>query len=80
MALAMASARNPDLWSSPDQRADRLFRRGDFLEASKAFSDPFRRGVALYRAGEFKDAAAAFAATGSTHSSVTMLIMRPSTA
>jgi Ca-activated chloride channel homolog len=60
-ALAMASARDPDLWSSSDQRADRLFRRGDYLEASKAFSDPYRRGVALYRTGEFKDAAAAFA-------------------
>jgi Ca-activated chloride channel family protein len=60
-ALALASARNPDLWSSPDRRADRLLRQGKFEEASKAYLDPYRRGVALYRAGEFKDAAAAFA-------------------
>jgi Ca-activated chloride channel homolog len=61
MALAMASVPNPNLWSSPDQRADRLFRQGHFMEASMAFSDPYRRGVALYRAGEFKAAAAALA-------------------
>jgi Ca-activated chloride channel family protein len=60
-ALALASARNPDLWSSPDQRADRLFRAGAVEDAAKAYRDPYRRGVALYRAGNFKDAAAAFA-------------------
>jgi Ca-activated chloride channel family protein len=61
VALALASARNPDLWSSPDQRADRLFRAGKFEDAAGAYQDPYRRGVALYRAGNFKDAAAAFA-------------------
>lgn len=60
-ALAFASVRNPDLWSSPDQRADRLFRTKKYDEAAKEYRDPYRRGVALYRAGNFKDAAASFA-------------------
>ncbi|AMV29624.1 Tetratricopeptide repeat protein [Gemmata sp. SH-PL17] len=60
-ALALASERNPDLWSSPDQRADRLFRAGQFEGAAQVYVDPYRRGVALYRAGNFKDAASAFA-------------------
>jgi Ca-activated chloride channel family protein len=60
-ALALASARNPDLWSTPDRRADRLFREGRFAEAATTYQDPYRRGVALYRAGNFKDADAAFA-------------------
>ncbi|MBP3960962.1 tetratricopeptide repeat protein [Gemmata sp. G18] len=63
-ALALASARNPDLWSSPDQRADRLFRAGQFEVAAQDYVDPYRRGVALYRAGNFKDAATAFATVG----------------
>lgn len=60
-ALALASARSPDLWFTPDQRADRLFREGKFAEAASAYRDPYRRGVALYRGGDFKEAAAAFA-------------------
>jgi Ca-activated chloride channel family protein len=60
-ALALASARDPNLWSAPDRRADRLLRGGKFEDAAKTYGDPYRRGVALYRAGSFKDAAAAFA-------------------
>ena len=63
--LALASVRNPDFWASPDRRADRLFRAGQFAEAAQIYQDPYRRGVALYRAGDFKAAATAFAA-GST--------------
>src|SRR5262245_9889715 len=61
-ALALASARTPDLWSTPDRRADRLLRGGKFEDAAKTYRDPYRRGVAFYRAGNFKDADAAFAA------------------
>jgi Ca-activated chloride channel family protein len=60
-ALALASARNPDLWSTPDRRGDRLFRKGRFAEAATTYQDPYRRGIALYRAGSFKEADAAFA-------------------
>ncbi len=63
-ALAFASNRNPNFWSKPDRRGDRLLRVGRFEDAAKAYSDPYRRGVALYRAGEFKEAAAAFATIG----------------
>ncbi|HEY1378113.1 MAG TPA: tetratricopeptide repeat protein [Gemmataceae bacterium] len=61
-ALAVATARNPDFWSTPDRRADRLFAAGRFDEAAAIYQDPSRRGAALFRAGNFKDAAAAFAA------------------
>jgi Ca-activated chloride channel homolog len=63
-ALAFASHRNPNFWSTPDRRGDRLLRSGRYRDAAKAYSDPYRRGVALYRAGDFKDAEAAFAASG----------------
>src|SRR5262249_48233652 len=49
VALALASARNPNLWSSPDRRADRLLHDGKFEDAARAYRDPYRRGVALYR-------------------------------
>jgi Ca-activated chloride channel family protein len=61
-ALALATARNADFWSTPDQRADRLFAAGRFGDAAATYQDPYRRGVALYKAGRFKDAVAAFAA------------------
>lgn len=60
-ALVLASVWNPNLWSSPDQRADQLFHANRFDDAAKGYQDPYRRGVALYRAGNFKEAAAAFA-------------------
>lgn len=60
-ALGIASIWYPNLWSSPDQRADRLFREGRFDDAAKEYQDPYRRGVAFYRAANFKEAAATFA-------------------
>lgn len=60
-ALAFGSIHNPDFWSNPGRRGDRLLRDGRFEAAAKAHRDPFRRGVALYRAGDFKAAAEAFA-------------------
>lgn len=59
--LAIASARDPDLWATPNQRADRQFQNGQFEAAAKEYRDPYRRGVALYRAADFKGAAAEFA-------------------
>ena len=63
-ALVLASVRVPNFWATPDQRADRLFRKGQFETAAKTYADPYRRGVALYRAGNFKDAATTFATVG----------------
>jgi Ca-activated chloride channel family protein len=61
---AFGPARRPELWLTPDQRADRLFREGKYGEAAKAYTDPARQGTALYRAGDFKAAATAFARDG----------------
>lgn len=60
VALAFGTVRNPHFWLTADQRGDRLFHEGKFLEAARAYSDPARIGAAQYRAGEFKDAAATF--------------------
>jgi Ca-activated chloride channel homolog len=49
------------LWFTPDRQGSRLFEKGSYLEAAKAFQDPMWQGTALYRAGEFKDAAQTFA-------------------
>ena len=49
------------LWFTPDQQGQRLFQRGEFVEAAKAFHDPMWQGTAWYRAGEFEKAAQAFA-------------------
>ena len=49
------------LWFTPDQQGQRLFQRGEFVEAAKAFQDPMWQGTAWYRAGEFEKAAQAFA-------------------
>jgi Ca-activated chloride channel family protein len=57
--------RRPELWLTPDQRADRLFREGMYHEAAEAYADSFRRGIAFYRAGDFKSAEGAFARSGS---------------
>jgi Ca-activated chloride channel family protein len=58
--------RRPDLWITPDQHGDRLFRAGMYDEAAKAYTDPARLGTALYRAGDFKAASATFARDGSS--------------
>jgi Ca-activated chloride channel family protein len=49
------------LWFTPNQQGSRLFEKGEYLEAAKAFQDPMWQGTALFRAGEFKDAAQTFA-------------------
>jgi len=61
LALVIPLLARQDLWATPDQRADRLFRQELFDEAAKEYRDPYRRGVALYRAAQYKDAEAAFA-------------------
>ena len=49
-----------DLWSTPDQRGQRLMDVGRYAEAATQFADPMRRGVAQFRAGDFKGAAETF--------------------
>jgi len=49
-----------DLWSTPDQRGQRLMEAGRYAEAAAQFADPMRRGVAHFRAGDFKAAAETF--------------------
>ena len=49
-----------DLWSTPDQRGQRLMEAGRYAEAATQFADPMRRGVAQFRAGDFKAAAETF--------------------
>jgi Ca-activated chloride channel family protein len=53
-----------DLWLTPDQQGERLFRDGQFLKAAKTFEDPARRAAAFYRAGDFESAAALYGAIG----------------
>lgn len=36
-----------DLLFTPDQVGQRLFKKGEYIEAAKRFSDPLRRSVAL---------------------------------
>jgi Ca-activated chloride channel family protein len=49
-----------DLWSTPDQRGQRLLEAGRYAEAATQFADPMWRGVAQFRAGDFKAAAETF--------------------
>lgn len=49
-----------DLWLTPDQQGQRLFKKLEYLEAAKHFSDPLRKGTAYYYASEFKLAHSAF--------------------
>jgi Ca-activated chloride channel homolog len=60
-AIAIGSWRNPNFWSTPDQRGDALFRQGKYQEAAKTYVDPIRIGTAQYRNGDFKEAAQTFA-------------------
>jgi len=64
LLTAFGPARRPELWLTPDQRGDRLFREKNYDAAAKAYTDPARQGTALFRAGDFKAAAAAFARDG----------------
>jgi Ca-activated chloride channel family protein len=49
-----------DLWSTPDQRGQRLMEAGRYAEAAAQFAAPMRRGVAEFRGGDFKAAAETF--------------------
>jgi Ca-activated chloride channel family protein len=49
-----------DLWSTPDQRGQRLMAEQRYSEAAAAFADPMWVGVARFRAGDFKGAAETF--------------------
>ena len=61
LVLAVGSVRNPNFWTTPDQRGDALMRQRKFADAAKAYSDPWRIGVAQYRNGDFEAAAKTFA-------------------
>jgi Ca-activated chloride channel family protein len=61
VALVAGSFRNPDFWSSADQRGDALFRAGKFAEAAKTYEDPWHIATAQYRAGDFEASAKTFA-------------------
>lgn len=61
VAAAVMIVKGIDLWLTPDQQAQRLFREQKYLQAAPLFTDPAWRGTALYRAGEFEDAAQMFA-------------------
>lgn len=65
LLTAFGPARHPNLWATPEQQADRLFRQGLYEEAAKGSGDPARQGAAYYRAGDFKQAAIAFARVSS---------------
>lgn len=41
-------------WFTPDQQGRRLFYRGEYAEAAKAFHDPMWQGIAWFRAADFK--------------------------
>jgi Ca-activated chloride channel homolog len=60
VALAIGSVRNPNFWSTADQRGDRLMKKHHFEEAAKVYHDPMKTGVALYRSGSFEAAAHTF--------------------
>jgi Ca-activated chloride channel family protein len=59
--LAYGTWRNPDFWSTPAVRGDRLMAEGKYEEAEGTYDDPWQVGVAQYRNGDFKEAAATFA-------------------
>ena len=61
LVLVLGTARNPNFWTTPDQRGDALMRERKFAAAAKAYSDPWRIGMAQYRNGDFEAAAKTFA-------------------
>ena len=62
LVLVLGSVRNPNFWTTPDQRGDALMReRANSADAAKAYSDPWRIGMAQYRNGDFEAAAKTFA-------------------
>ncbi len=60
-ALGAGTLRNPDFWSTPDQRGDALMKKGRFADAAKTYRDATKAGIALYRDGQFENAANTFA-------------------
>jgi Ca-activated chloride channel family protein len=59
--LGIGTWRDPDFWSTADQRGDALMKKKRYAEAAKAFRDPMRIGIAQYRDGQFEAAAGTFA-------------------
>ena len=49
-----------DFWFTPEQRGQRLFDEGRYLEAAGVFTNPERMGVAYFRGGDFESAASVF--------------------
>jgi len=62
--LLVGSAFRADFWFTPDQRAQRLFDRGEFSAAAETAEDQLLAGVAWFEAKDFKRAEAAFARSG----------------
>ncbi len=46
-----------DLWKTPDQQAEVLFKKGNFAAAATDFKNPGWKASALYKAGKYKQAA-----------------------
>ena len=63
-ALALMALTWLGLWFTADQLGQRHFRRGEYVEAAKAFRDPMWQATAWYRANEFEKAAQTFARLG----------------
>ena len=61
VVLVLGTVRDPNFWTTPDQRGDALLRTGKFAEAAKVPADPWRIGTAQYRNGDFEAAAKTFA-------------------
>src|SRR5262249_44051771 len=59
--LLIGTVRNPNFWSTPDQRGDALMRTRKFSDAARVYADPWRIGVAQFRNGDFEPAAKTFA-------------------
>lgn len=60
LAFAAGSVGGKNLWSTQDQRGQRLMEEGRYAEAAATFADPLRQGIASFRAGDFKQAAQTF--------------------
>ncbi|WP_052572981.1 hypothetical protein [Haloferula sp. BvORR071] len=58
--LLAGSLRDPDFWSTPDQRGDALLRKKRYADAAKTYADPWRIGIAQYRDSQFEAAAKTF--------------------
>lgn len=59
--LVAGSFLDPDFWSTPDQRGDRLMAKKHYADAAKCYADPLRIGIAQYRDAQFESAAKTFA-------------------